>query len=120
MEAYLWMPKLVCLFLYTLSIYFISITKLLLTQRFYSFSNSPPHANHDKVKGILLLEYTHLDPEGAFHFQHGATIWYFPQKDWSALLFSSACVHSGYQVLKALDPACKWPKKNNIPQIISI
>lgn len=49
-----------------------------------------------EVKGILPLAYTHLDPGGAFHFQHDAANWYFPQDVRSPLLSSSACVYGGF------------------------
>lgn len=63
-------------------------------------------------KGILPLEYTHLDPVGAFHFQHDAANLCFPQSVLPPLLSSSASEHGGFEASQAFDPACKWPVKN--------
>lgn len=49
-----------------------------------------------EAKRILPLEYTHPDPGGAFHFQHDAANWYFPQNVQSPPLSSSACGHGEF------------------------
>lgn len=49
-----------------------------------------------EVKGLLPLEYSHLDPGGAFRFQHDAANWYFPQNVPSSPLSSSVHVHSRF------------------------
>jgi len=70
-----------------------------------------------EVKGILPLEYSHLDPRGAFHFRHDAANWYFPQNVQPSLLSSSACACSAFQALQAFDPACKRTEKKKIKTI---
>lgn len=63
-----------------------------------------------EVKGLVPLEYSHLDSGGAFRFQRDAANCYFPQNVQSSPLSSSVCVHSRFQALQVYDPACKWPK----------
>lgn len=49
-----------------------------------------------EVKGLVPLEYSHLDPGGAFRFQRDAANCYFPQNVQSSPLSSSVCVHSRF------------------------
>lgn len=49
-----------------------------------------------EMKGILPLECTHLDPGDAFHFQHDAANWYFPQNVQPLPLSSAVCAHNEF------------------------